>query len=215
MGSRSGKTSRVRIFVDYWNFANGWKENTGALPDKNLDWSAFPAAIIDALDERIPQLKRTRKELRGIKIYVSSRPAEVTYPAGWDEESRLKDDQRLQNWLQNDLDQLTAYTVDVTQLSDSPLHCKECGSHNPRLIEQGVDTKIAIDLVALASSDLYDIAVLITDDSDLVPSTQCVQDSIDKQVVHLGFKGERGREVRNEAWGHLFVDNLLSDILKN
>ena len=210
---RAGRKARVRIFVDYWNFANNWNANTGAYPDKNLDWEAFPRAILDALDE-IPHLRSSRKELRAVKIYASSQPVDRSYPEGWDQEQKLREDQRLQTWFQDELDQLTAYTVDVTQRSNSPLRCEVCGCQNSHFVEQGVDTKIAIDLVALASSDLYEIAVLVTEDSDLVPSTKCVQDSIDKLVVHLGFK-DGAKEVKTEAWGHLFVDDMLSEILKN
>lgn len=211
MRSSARRPARIRIFLDYWNFAGNWKGMTGYHPDKNLDWSAFPQAILDALDE-IPHLRNLEKELRAIKVYTSVRPpAEADEDIDLSEELRLEEERRLQGWFQNQLDQLTAYTVDITPRSDAPLRCDVCNCQNPNFVEQGVDTKIAIDLVALASSDLYDIAVLVTDDGDLVPSTQCVQDSIDKQVVHLGFRDLKS-DVRTEAWGHLFVDDMRSDI---
>ena len=177
-----------------------------------MDWAALPRAILDALDE-IPQLANTSKDLRGVKVYASSLPISISKDLGFDEEERLREDLRLIDWLQNDLDQLTAYTVDITQRSDRPLRCDVCKAENSNLIEQGVDTKIAIDLVSLASSNLFDIAVLVSDDGDLVPSAQCVQDTLDKQVVHLGFK-EMKTNVRKEAWGHLFFDSIFADIVK-
>lgn len=211
--------ARVRVFIDYWNFANDWNCLTGAYPDRNLDWSAFPHAILDALDEKITQIRHKPKELRAVKIYTSSPPIDLAHQVGWDAEQRLREEIRLRDWMQNDLDQLTGFTVDMTPKADSPLLCEVCGCQSSQFVEQGVDTKIAIDLVSLASSDLYDIAVLASDDSDLVPSTQCVQDSLDKQVIHLGFERDRQgnirrSEVRNEAWGHIFIDQMLSDILK-
>lgn len=211
MRGSAHRTARVRIFMDYWNFARNWKDLTGNFPDRNLDWKKFPQAIIESLDE-MSHLRNTKKDLRAVKVYTSVKPYDQNGD-GFLDELEIAEEQRMLTWFQDDLDQYTAYTVDVTNRSNSPLACKICGNDNSNFVEQGIDTKIAIDLVALASRDLYDIAILITDDSDLVPSTQCVQDTIDKQVVHLGFK-EKKSDVRIEAWGHLFVDDLLSEILK-
>lgn len=212
MSYRHVKSSRVRVFIDYWNLANNWNSFTGHFPDKNMDWGALPSSILDALDD-IPQLRNTTKDLRGVKVYASSLPILISKEMGFDEEERLREDVRLKDWLQNDLDQLTAFTVDITQRSDRPLRCDVCKADNSHFVEQGVDTKIAIDLVSLASGDLYDIAVLVTNDGDLIPSMQCVQDTLDKQVVHLGFR-EMKTDVRKESWGHLYFDNLLADIVK-
>jgi uncharacterized LabA/DUF88 family protein len=212
MRQRSGKPARVRVFIDYWNFAGNWYDTHGYQPDKNLDWAALPQAILDALDE-VPLLRNTRKELRAVKVYTSLQPPRDSDFCDLDEKERLAEERRLKDWFQNELDQLTAYTVDITPRSDDPLRCEVCDSQNAHFVEQGVDTKIAIDLVALASSDLYDIAILVTDDSDLVPSVQCVQDSIDKRVVHLGFEKLK-TEVRTEAWGHLFFENMFADIVR-
>ena len=212
MSRRSAKISRVRIFLDYWNFANNWNGFHGHFPDKNMDWSALPRSVIEALDD-IPQLSNTTKDFRGIKIYGSSSPRHISNELGFDAEQRLVEDRRLKDWLQNDLDQLTAYTVDITERSDRPLRCEVCKADNSHYVEQGVDTKIAIDLVSGASSDLYDIAVLVTDDRDLIPSMQCVQDTLDKQVVHLGFRDLK-TDVRKEAWGHLFVNSMFADLVR-
>jgi uncharacterized LabA/DUF88 family protein len=207
----ANRTLRIRVFIDYWNFANLWVRHVNDIePDRNLDWKALPRAILDQLDN-IPSLRSSRKELRAVKIYASVRPPNSTSSSAID---RIAEDkyERLRDWFQDELDQITAYTVDLSDHVDNPIRCPLCDAQNRNLVEQGVDTKMAIDLVALASRDLYDIAILATHDDDLVPSTQCVQDSIDKQVIHLGFKNEAA-EVRNEAWGHIFVEDLLADIL--
>jgi uncharacterized LabA/DUF88 family protein len=211
MRNHSHQTARIRIFMDYWNFAKNWQELTGHLPDKNLSWKDLPLSIIDGLDE-ISHLRHSKKELRAVKVYASVKPCDQNGD-GFLDEQEIAEERRMQSWFQDELDQFTAYTVDITSRSNSPLNCKFCGSNNSNFVEQGIDTKIAIDLVSLASRDLYDIAVLITDDSDLVPSTQCVQDTIDKQVVHLGFRDKKS-DVRTEAWGHLFIDDMLSEVLR-
>jgi len=210
MRSRYDSCAKVRVFMDYWNFAINWRDLTGKTPDKNLNWEKLPFAILDGLDA-IPHLRNIRKELRGLKVYAAVKPcdhADDTFNS-----DEMEEERRFQTWLQHDLDQISGYTVDITTKSNTPLLCSVCNNNTVHFIEQGVDTKIAIDLVSLASRDLYDIAVLVTDDQDLVPSTQCVQDSIDKHVVHLGFK-ERKSPVRLETWGHLFVENMLSSIAR-
>ena len=212
MRSRAGRPRRVRVFIDYWNFARDWYSIHERQPDKNMDWAALPAAILEALD-RVPLLRSTRKELRAVKVYTSLQPPKDSGFDDLDEEEKLGEERRLNDWFQNDLDQLTAYTVDITPRADDPLQCDVCGHRNSHFVEQGVDTKIAIDLVALASSDLYDIAVLVTNDSDLVPSVQCVQDSLDKLVLHLGFE-DIETEVRTAAWGHLFIEGMFADIVR-
>jgi hypothetical protein len=211
----SARSCRVRIFVDYWNLARDWRNSTGRghFPDRNLDWKLFPQAVLDALDDGFPSLGRSDKELRAVKVYSALRAPADLVELDIDEQARADEERRLQTWFQNELDQFTAYTVDITPQSDRPLPCEVCHTQNSHFVEQGVDTKIAIDLVSLASSDLYDVAVLVTNDTDLIPSVQCVQDSLDKQVVHLGFRDIK-TEVRTESWGHLMIDDMFSEILR-
>lgn len=204
-------SAKVRVFVDFWNFSKSWKDLTKVLPEKNLDWAALPAAIIEQLDEIAP-LRRTRKEFRGIKVYASTKPPEFLFDNNISQ-SEFMDEERRNSWLRNTLDQLTSYTVDISTQARREVACGFCNKDTGHYVEQGVDTKMAIDLVSLASRDLYDIAVLITDDTDLIPSIQCVQDALDKQVIHLGFDTKTRNDVKNEAWGHLFIDNMLSDIV--
>jgi uncharacterized LabA/DUF88 family protein len=202
--------SRVRIFMDFWNFSKNWRDLTKVLPEKNLDWSIFPAIIVEHLDQIAP-LKRSSKELRAVKVYASSKPSDFCLD---DDVTRgdVMDEHRRNIWLREYLDQLTSYTVDISTQLRRTVSCSVCNKDTGHYVEQGVDTKMAIDLVALASRDLYDIAVLITDDTDLIPSIQCVQDALDKQIIHVGFDNKKRNDVKNEAWGHLFIDDMLSDI---
>ena len=210
-----GRQAKVRIFVDFWNLSVGWRDITKALPEKNLDWAKLPSVILEHLDDILP-LRSIDKELRSIKVYASAKPADFMISPNTTQ-LEIDEEERRLRWLTNYVDQLTGYTVDVSSQSRRSVPCHVCSRDTGHYVEQGVDTKMAIDLVALASRDLYDIAVLVTDDQDLIPSIQCVQDALDKQVVHLGFeKDNKGRKisnsVRNEAWGHLFLDNMLSSI---
>jgi uncharacterized LabA/DUF88 family protein len=52
--------------------------------------------------------------------------------------------------------------------------------------EKGVDVKIAIDLLAGAYEDMYDTAILISSDTDLIPAIQKVR-QLGKKVEYIGF----------------------------
>jgi uncharacterized LabA/DUF88 family protein len=50
-------------------------------------------------------------------------------------------------------------------------------------VEKGVDVKMAVDMVALAYSHAYDVAILVTNDADLSPAVQQVK-QLGKQVEY-------------------------------
>jgi uncharacterized LabA/DUF88 family protein len=52
-----------------------------------------------------------------------------------------------------------------------------------------LDTHIATDLIGDATFDVYDIAILVSEDSDFVPAVEFVQEMRSKTVVHVGFGG--------------------------
>lgn len=204
--------ARVRIFVDYSNFKVNWKRITKADPHENMKWDELPSVVMAALDD-MEHLHDVEKEMRAIKVYASVIPFEDEAVSKIDAKA-LKAERDLKIWLRSDLDQLAGYTVDISTRARVPVYCESCETTDVHFLEQGVDTKIAIDLLALATRDLYDIAVLVTDDSDLVPSTQAVQNLLDKHVVHLGFQGQDCK-LRACAWGHLHFDDLLPSLLRS
>ena len=52
--------------------------------------------------------------------------------------------------------------------------------------EKGVDVKLAVDLLAGAYDNLYDTAIVISSDTDLIPAIKKVK-HLDKQVEYIGF----------------------------
>ena len=199
--NRAAGGIRVRVFIDYSNFQPHWKKRTKASPQQNLRWDRLPHAIINQLDT-IKYLAGTEKEMRAIKVYASYEPGET--------ESEVE----FNRWLREDLDQLPGYTVDISAREKADILCEQenCRQTSEHYIEKGVDTKIAIDMLALAMRDLYDVGVLVTDDADLIPSTECVQDILDKHIVHLGFAGQKN-DLRSASWSHLTFETMLPSIL--
>lgn len=53
--------------------------------------------------------------------------------------------------------------------------------------EKGVDVKLALDIYRLANENIYDKAILISSDSDLIPAVELVQKN-GKTVEYIGFK---------------------------
>lgn len=58
-----------------------------------------------------------------------------------------------------------------------------------RIREKGVDVKLAVDLVIGAADDLYDTAVVVSSDTDLIPAIKYLRYK-KKNVEYVGFAGE-------------------------
>ena len=61
--------------------------------------------------------------------------------------------------------------------------------------EKMLDTHIATDLIGDATFDSYDIALLVSEDSDFIPAVQFVHEMRGKQIVQVGF-GSHSNELR-------------------
>jgi uncharacterized LabA/DUF88 family protein len=52
-----------------------------------------------------------------------------------------------------------------------------------------LDTHIATDLIGDATFDVFDVALLVSEDSDFIPAVDFVQEMRGKHVIHIGFGG--------------------------
>jgi len=52
--------------------------------------------------------------------------------------------------------------------------------------EKGVDVRLALDIYKLANENIYEKAILISSDSDLIPAVRMVQ-AQDKEIEYIGF----------------------------
>jgi uncharacterized LabA/DUF88 family protein len=82
-----------------------------------------------------------------------------------------------------------------TPREDQLASCNFTSGGIPIAPEKMLDTHIATDLIADATFDVYDIALLLSEDSDFVPAVEFVQDLRNKHVVHVGFGGH-GSDLR-------------------
>ncbi len=58
-----------------------------------------------------------------------------------------------------------------------------------RIREKGVDVQLAVDLVVGASDNLFDTAIVISSDTDLIPAIKYVTHRKKKDVEYIGFAG--------------------------
>jgi uncharacterized LabA/DUF88 family protein len=186
---------KVRIFIDFANFDNSWQDDIGKHGPR-IAWDRLPDLIMTKLCER-RFVHPDGAELRGISVYASTHPIP-------DERDRKRE-----YWLKFALDQLPGYTVRTAVRQRQPC---DHGIHSEHFVEKGVDTMIVCDMLSFAMRDFYDVGVIISDDSDLIPSVESVQSVLDRQMVHAGFKNS-GHSIRSAAWGHILLDEIR-DALK-
>lgn len=56
-----------------------------------------------------------------------------------------------------------------------------------RFFEKGVDVRLAVDIVTMAQARKYDVGIVISSDTDLIPAMQAAQ-TLKREIVHIGFE---------------------------
>ena len=70
--------------------------------------------------------------------------------------------------------------------------------------EKGVDVKLGIDMVIGAADDIYDTAILITSDTDLIPAIKYIRNGKGKNVEYVGFSANPSLGMINSATPRIF-----------
>ena len=207
---------RVRVFINHLDFARSWQfeqakligKQLGAVEKANaiaesmsIKWESLPEIILEQLEE-MAYIGETPKEIRAVDIYAS---VDKRNDAAKHE---------FELWLDEDLDPLPGFQVHTfSTKKENKKICKQCDRPLDRSeLVKGLNTKVACDLLSHAVNDSYDIAVLIMDDPEIVPSVLGVQEIFDKQIIHVGSRGE-GDALRSAAWGNFYLDRLVSQLM--
>jgi len=207
---------RVQIFVNLADLAREWQFEHSKIVGKKLSaeqrarayydaksipWSKFPQAIIDQLDE-MDYIGEFEKELVSVEVYSAS------------ENTNNNNRKEFETWLEEELDPLPGFEVHpFTRKDEQAKKCQHCDEplQGSELIK-GLTTKVACDLLSHAVDDAYDIAVVVMDDPDVVPSVLSVQEIFDKHIVHVGSKGE-GEALRSAAWGNFNLETIVAELV--
>lgn len=201
---------KVRLFVDFWNLQLSWNRQTNQEYGRKtmMAWNELPG-VLTSEAMHVAGIDNYRYD--GTRIYAS---ADLSTEQG----------KRLNDWLENFINMLPGVNVVMRERFAAPfsVHCSECDqlisecpSCNKRLYrskEKGVDSAIITDLFSLAWEDAYDIAVLVSTDTDYIPPVERIQERGFK-IINATWDGA-GQELSRACWASFNMNNLIPSLVK-
>ncbi len=218
---RLGHFQQVKIYIDHSNFIRTWTQNAHGRDrplEHDIDWAALPQVLIEETSEWLSRDRKVPQPVvyRGTNVYGTLfeedyfKLLETMLRLEQTAADRLPLPIRLRKetvdrWREEN----EAHRIELTRTIQSqvgyimvPIFRRtpredQLGSANftaggiPIAPEKMLDTHIATDLIGDATFDVYDVALLVTEDSDFVPAVEFVQEMRGKHVVHVGFGGHR------------------------
>ncbi|MCE9584603.1 MAG: NYN domain-containing protein, partial [Planctomycetes bacterium] len=171
---------RVAIFVDGKNFYAGWKDQSHG---RDVDFRKLSQWIVRTAGG---------DHLMGAYYYTGIDTALPTTAS----------QERLDAFL-GMLEVQPGFFVQRFVQRNRTHTCAHCGTPNTFSQEKEVDTTIVADMLRLAASGGFDIAVLLSGDADLVPAVEGVR-ALGKQVfvASWGSSGLSAR-IRRAAFDHI------------
>ena len=201
----SRSTTRIRVFVDYWNFqlsmnAREASERSTADYRFKVDWKGLGLWLARKARETVGA---DTISFDGVIIYTSYNPNTV-------------EGRGFRHWATSYLNRQPGVTVECLERKPkAPPKCPSCyqtieycphpGCGRKILPpgEKGVDTLIVTDMIRLAWEDAYDLAVLATSDADLIPAVKFLNLK-GRKVVHAGYP-PLGTELATACWASFDV----------
>jgi uncharacterized LabA/DUF88 family protein len=187
---------RVQIFIDGGNFHHLALKPLG-LQEADFDFDSFASFLADGRDisengkrfyigtvrEKVGDEKSIRAMAKQTKLFNELKKT------AWEiKTSKLRE--RIEKIV------IDGRVENHQKINKNGIH--EIIFHTFR--EKGIDVKIATDLVAAAIDDKYDVAILVSSDSDLVPMIDWIRYRLKKKIEYVGFsipnKSGDGNDVR-------------------
>jgi uncharacterized LabA/DUF88 family protein len=184
--------------------------------EHDINWTTLPQVLMEETNEWLSQARKSPQALlyRGTNVYgtlfqeeyfkllETMLRLEQTQPDRLPLPIRLRKE-TVERWreenethkveLMRTIQQELGYTmVPIFRRSpreDQLSSCNFTSGGIPIAPEKMLDTHIATDLIGDATFDVYDIALIVSEDSDFVPAVDFVQEMRNKHVVHVGFGG--------------------------
>lgn len=202
--------SKVAVFIDYWNVQltiNSFDKKTGGNGKFNIDWTNLNNWIISKLSI---YLNKPPQDFQHVvtHIYTSYNSSSIT-------------EQKYRNWTSNFLslqpgmkvtclDRHKKGNVTCPSCQHTISNCPNCSNELKPTQEKGIDTRLSLQMLDLASNNSYDIAVILSHDADMVPAVEFVQ-ARGKIVFHFGIS-PLGAELRKACNHHYDIKNVLNEI---
>ena len=222
---RTGHHSQIKIYIDHSNFIRTWNSvvHGGERPlAHDIDWQSLLDLLLEETAGWLTRMRKAPQALvyRGMHVYgtlfedsyfallETMLKHEETAPHKLPLPIRLRKD-TIDKWRDENEQyktELIRHIGKVTGCVMVPIYsrtpredqlatCQYTSGGIPIAPEKMLDTHIATDLIGDATYDAYDIALLVSEDSDFVPAVEFVQEMRGKQVVHVGF-GAHSNELR-------------------
>jgi uncharacterized LabA/DUF88 family protein len=150
------KSARVTVFLDYQNVYMGAREAFHSYGSPPRDRQVDPSRLGELLVSRGSQFDR---ELLDVRVY-RGQPDSQRDPRGY-----AANDRQCRHW-----ETFPKATVTTRTL----LYARNWPSEPAR--EKGIDVQLAVDLVAGAVRGNYEVAILMSTDTDLKPALEFVRD---------------------------------------
>lgn len=192
------------IFVDYWNLQATLQQEDGKEQGHNaaalrahrfnIDWFGIGPKLVQlAATETSPDGNPLPLVYQETRIYTSTDPADGKYKA----------------WATNSLGRQAGIRVSCQdrrpKRNPNCPHCHavmdicpHCSTGIVATQEKGVDTLLVTDLLRLGLDGSYDVALLVTQDSDMAPAAEHLG-SKGIKVIQVGIK-HYGRGLAAKCW---------------
>lgn len=161
---------RVCVFIDGGNFYKSCQRNLGGRTDVNL--SSLATFLVGPT-----------RELVRTYYYTARLPADA---------DRVK--RQNQEKFFSALTRAPYLELRLGKMVRREDECRDCHAKHQRWQEKGVDMRIGVDMLALASKGNYDVAILVSGDGDLREAVQAVKD-LGKHVELATFAVGRSDEL--------------------
>jgi len=216
---RAGHHSYIKVYVDHSNFIKTWNSVVHSRDRPlahDIDWQMLPKVLLDEAGDWLTKARKAPQALlyRGMHVYGTlfedsyfalletmlrheqSAPHKLSLPIRLRKETIDKwheENEQHKIELTREIGNVTGCVMVPiyrrTPREDQLASCQYTSGGIPIAPEKMLDTFIATDLVGDATFDAYDVALLVTEDSDFVPAVEFVQEMRNKQVIHVGFGG--------------------------
>jgi uncharacterized LabA/DUF88 family protein len=225
---RTGHFQQAKIYIDHSNFIRTWTQvvHSRERPlEHDVSWTMLPQVLMEEAGEWLSKARKSPQALlyRGSNVYGTlfqedyfklletmlrlEQTAADKLPLPirlrketverWREENEAHKVE-LTRTIQQELGYLMVPIFRRTPREDQLYSCNFTSGGIPIAPEKMLDTQIATDLIGDATFDVYDIALLVSEDSDFVPAVEFVQEMRGKHVVHVGFGGHMN-ELRSKC----------------
>jgi uncharacterized LabA/DUF88 family protein len=186
---------RVILFIDYQNMYRDAQEAFFGKNSHYLDGQFDPVALANLICSRRPfGAKKETRELAEVRLYTG-RPVRKLEPKSHSAFRR----------------QQAAWEEKGIRVSSRRLQYLDWPKNRPR--QKGVDVALAVDFVVMACEGEYDIGVIASTDTDLLPALEYVSgtDAITAEVAAWWGEAETTRKqlrvTSRSVWCHRLLRN--------